>query len=254
MEKVHLYVDRLSQPSRAILIFCMVNKVDFEEHLINLAKRDHKQPEFKAINALGYVPAIDVGGFKLFESHAILRYLCYAYPCVQDHWYPSDLAQRARIDSILDWHHSNLRRGSAGLVLNRVLGPALGLPLNPQAASEAENLLKLSLSKLETFWLPGNDRFLTGSYEPSIADLSLACEVMQLELLDRNDIDMLLGPREKVRKWIEKVKKATEPYFEEAHDKLYKASMRLHGNKLQVNSNGTALALDSSRKALSSKL
>ncbi|KAH9301692.1 hypothetical protein KI387_013275, partial [Taxus chinensis] len=113
--------------------------------------------------------------------HAIMKYLSNAYPRVLDHWYPADLSQRAIIDSILDWHHSNLRRGSAGLVLNRVLAPALGLPLNPQAASEAEKLLKSSLSNLETVWLLGNGIFLTGSNQPSIADLSLACEVMQLE-------------------------------------------------------------------------
>ncbi|XP_065853459.1 glutathione S-transferase T1-like [Euphorbia lathyris] len=61
---------------------------------------------------MGQVPAMVHGGFKLFESHAILIYLASAFPKVADHWYPSDLIQRAKVQSVLDWHHSNLRRGS----------------------------------------------------------------------------------------------------------------------------------------------
>lgn len=68
------------------------------------------------------------------------------------------------------------------LVINSVLGPALGLPLDPQAAAKAEKIVVSSLSKLETVWLRGNGKFLLGSSRPSIADLSLVCEIMQLEV------------------------------------------------------------------------
>lgn len=71
---------------------------------------------------------------------------------------------------------------SAGYVLNSVLAPALGLPLNPKAAAEAENILTKSLSTLESFWLKGNAKFLLGSNQPSIADLSLVCELTQLQV------------------------------------------------------------------------
>lgn len=67
-------------------------------------------------------------------------------------------------------------------VVNTVLGPATGRPLNPKAAAEAEKVLFSSLSKLEDIWLKGDGRFLLGGSQPSIADLSMVCELMQLEV------------------------------------------------------------------------
>ncbi|KAK9103593.1 hypothetical protein Sjap_020847 [Stephania japonica] len=223
-----LYVDRMSQPSRAVLIFCKANRIEFEEFRIDLAKRDHLRPEFKAINPLGKVPAIVDGRFKLFESHAILIYLVSAFPGVADHWYPADLHKRAKIHAVLDWHHSNLRLGAAPFALNTVLGPALGLPLDPKAAAEAERILASSLLKIERVWLQGNGKFLLGSGQPSIADLSLVCEIMQLEMLHEEDRKRVLGPHKKILQWIEDTRNALSPHFEDAHAILFKAKARLH--------------------------
>ncbi|KAF2313288.1 hypothetical protein GH714_010155 [Hevea brasiliensis] len=110
--ELKVYGHRASQPSRAIMIFCKANNIEFEEVTIDLSKGQHKSPEYKEINPMGQVPAIIHGELQLFESHAILTYLASAFPGVADHWYPTDLVKRAKIHSVLDWHHSNLRRGS----------------------------------------------------------------------------------------------------------------------------------------------
>lgn len=52
-----------------------------------------------------------------------------------------DARHRARIDSAMDWHHNNIRRGSAGIVFNRIIAPRLGQQINSAAAEDAEKLL-----------------------------------------------------------------------------------------------------------------
>ncbi|KAL8244900.1 hypothetical protein R6Q59_011158 [Mikania micrantha] len=217
-----VYCDRMSQPSRAILIFCKMNGIDFEEITIDILKNQQHAPEYKAINPMSQVPTIVDGDFTLFESHAILIYLCCKYPGVASHWYPSDLIERAKVHSVLDWHHANLRRGSVGVIMNKVILPLNGLPSNPQATEEAEKTLEKALTILETFWLKDGP-FLAGRSQPSIADLNLVSEVMELQLLSEKDHDRILSPFKKVLQWVEDTKSATAPHFEEIHGVLFKA-------------------------------
>ncbi|CAH1451418.1 unnamed protein product [Lactuca virosa] len=221
-----VYADRMSQPSRAVLIFCKINGIDFEEIRVDVLKNQQFSPEYKAINPMHQVPAIVDGRFKLFESHAILIYICSAFPGVASHWYPGDLSKRAKIHSVLDWHHSNLRRGSAGLVFNTILAHNDSHHAYPQVVNQAEGILKKSLNTLETFWLK-DGRFLVGSSQPSIADISLVCEIMQLQLLSEKECERILSPFKKVVEWIEDTKKATAPHFDEVHEFLFKAQKRI---------------------------
>ncbi|KAI5436917.1 hypothetical protein KIW84_023154 [Lathyrus oleraceus] len=94
----------------------------------------------------------------------------------------------------------------AGYVLNTVLAPLLGLPLNTQAASEAKKVLVSSLPTIENIWLKRDGQFLLGSFRPSIADLSL--------ISDEKDHDRIIGPYKKVQEWIESTKNATKPHFD----------------------------------------
>lgn len=240
-----VYADRMSQPSRAVILFCKLNRIEFEEIKIDIVKRQHLSPEFREINPMHQVPAIIDGRMKLFESHAILIYLSCAFPGVADHWYPADLSKRAKIHSALDWHHSNLRRGSTTYLQHTALAPALralGREPNPQVAAEAEKILDSSLSKLETFWLKGSGNFLVGSRQPSIADLSLVCEIMQLELLGDKDRDRILAPHKRVQQWIEATKNAARPHFDEVHTILFRAKAKLQEQRARREKGSTPLS------------
>ncbi|EFJ38715.1 hypothetical protein SELMODRAFT_270213 [Selaginella moellendorffii] len=222
---LHLYIDLLSQPSRAIYIFCRVNNIEAEIHHLDLMKREHQTPEYKAVNPMGQVPAIVDNGFKLFESHAILRYLATTKPGVSSNWYPSDPLRRARIDSVLDWHHGNLRRGAAGLFFNEVLAPYLGIPKDESKLAEFDKTLQASVDTIENVWLEEGGKFLCGESEITIADLILACEIIQLEVL-KDKYASLVGPRDKLKKWMLDVEEAASPYFRDALSNLAAATAK----------------------------
>jgi glutathione S-transferase len=168
-----LYIDMMSQPSRAVLLFCLENGIAHQVEMVQIAKGQTRSAEFKALNPRGKVPVIDHDGFVLTESHAILAYLADIHGL--DAWYPRDPKKRARVDEWLHWHHSNLRYG-AYVVFGKVLGPKMGVPTLKEKLEDAEKTLHVSLKFMDAAL--SQQPYLTGS-TLSIADLSLACEAAQ---------------------------------------------------------------------------
>lgn len=68
--------------SRAVMVHWMLEEVgaDYDIRLIDFEKGDNRSPEFLAINPMGKVPAILVGGTVITETPAILAWLADAYP------------------------------------------------------------------------------------------------------------------------------------------------------------------------------
>jgi glutathione S-transferase len=76
-------------------------------------------PEYRAMNPLGLVPAIRDGALSLFESNAILRYLCRAHAPASG-LYPADPAQAAPVDAWLDFQQTSFA-GPAGRLFTAVV-------------------------------------------------------------------------------------------------------------------------------------
>lgn len=63
-------------------------------------------PAYRALNPNGRVPTLEEGDFVLWESNAIMRYLCECY--AGEALYPADPRARADINRWLDWSLSIL--------------------------------------------------------------------------------------------------------------------------------------------------
>ena len=69
-----------SGPAWRVLLALAVKKVPYESRLLSFSKREHKSPEFLALNPRGKVPALRDGAYAVYESLAILTYLDRKHP------------------------------------------------------------------------------------------------------------------------------------------------------------------------------
>ena len=64
-------------------------------------------PAYRAMNPTGNIPTLIEDGFVLWESNAIIRYLC-AANAPGDAMWPDDVQARASIDRWMDWQQTTL--------------------------------------------------------------------------------------------------------------------------------------------------
>lgn len=223
------YFDLLSQPSRALYIFLKITNVPVEFVKIDLGKAEHLTEKFKDINRFQKVPCIvDSDGFKLSESVAIFRYLTSTHK-IPENWYPRDIKARALVDEYLEYQHNAVRMPCAMYFQSKWLIPKLsGEPPNESRVKAFKKLMEQSLDTLENVWLESADKKFLASDEISFADILAACEVEQPKMAWYDPFD----GRPKLKSWYERVKAATNPFYDEAHVIVQKVMAKNNQAKL----------------------
>jgi glutathione S-transferase len=91
---IKLYHFPLSMNSRKVRIVLLEKGLEFERVLVDLTKREQKNPEYLKIHPFGQVPALDDDGFIVYDSTIINEYLEdeYPYPPL----FPADSEGKAR--------------------------------------------------------------------------------------------------------------------------------------------------------------
>lgn len=127
---------------------------------VDLAKGEHKQPAFLAINPFGQVPVIDDNGTVIADSNAILVYLAKTYD--QGNWLPEQPLAAAKVQRWLSVAAGPLAFGPAAARLITVFGASFNAD---EVIGRAHNLLAVIDQELAT------QPFLTGT-SPTIADVA----------------------------------------------------------------------------------
>lgn len=142
--------------------------IENEVVLCNIMEGQHKTPEFLKMCPMHCIPTMDDDGFTLWESKAILRYICNKHKLEQ--WYPSDVKARAITDLALDF----LGNSFVKVVGNKVLYPAAGFagPVSADDLKAAEAEFNSDLVPALKHLIARTEGPLIGGTKPSIADIA----------------------------------------------------------------------------------
>ncbi|AMK29860.1 glutathione S-transferase [Pseudomonas mosselii] len=155
---------------------------------VDLAKGEHKQPEFLAINPFGQVPVIDDNGIVIADSNAILVYLAKAYG--GERWLPADPVGAARVQRWLSVAAGPLAFGPAAARLVTVFGASFN---TDEVIGRAHTLLKVIDAEL------AKGPFLVGD-QATIADIANYSYIAHAP-----EGNVSLEPYPNVRAWLARI-------------------------------------------------
>lgn len=143
--------------------------VPFERIDAGLAYGIVNDADYVAKNPNRLVPCLEDGDFVLWESNAIVRYLCARYaPAL----YPQDLRARFDAERWMDWQQTTLNRAGSPAFLQLVrTPPAQRKPevMDASRAAMAPLIAMLDVHLATRAWMSG-DAF-------SMADIPIACDI-----------------------------------------------------------------------------
>ena len=114
--------------------------------------------EFREKNPNGMIPVIEDDGFVLWESNAIVRYLCAKHPVAP--FYPADLQTRASADRWMDWQCTTISPPLGTAFRHLVRSPQADWDMKMICTNipRVADLWKIADRQLgKTKWLAGED-------------------------------------------------------------------------------------------------
>ena len=180
MSRLRIYGVARTRAFRALWIANELG-LDYEHIPIEIGAAGARKPEYLAINPNGRLPAIDDGGFVVWESLAITLYLAKKH----GRFYPATLEGEAKAWQWSLWAVQQVDRGVNIWSLH-----ALRLPpaeRDPQRRAEALKVLEAPFAVLERAL--ADRRYLLGD-EFSVADLNVAAVISRAI-----DMDLFATPR-----------------------------------------------------------
>lgn len=141
-----------------------------EEVFVDLTRGESRTPGFLAVNPNGAIPALVDGEFRLWESNAIMQYLCSKRP--ENPLYPSDPRGQADVNRWLFWLNNHFGIACGKLTYEHLVKPMMGIgEPDPRSVEQGLEGFHRYAAVLDSH-LAGR-RFLVGD-QPTIADFAVA--------------------------------------------------------------------------------
>jgi len=154
---------------RKVALCAQVLGLEFERIDAGMSYGVVNTPDYRAKNPNGLVPLLEDGDFTLWESNAIVRYLCARETSTL---YPSDLQRRADAERWMDWQQTTLNRAGGAAFIQLIRTPEAQRDLAVITASvAATEPLFMQLDQHLS-----RQPFMAGD-ALTMADIPIACEV-----------------------------------------------------------------------------
>lgn len=165
---LHLWGRLSSINVRKVVLCAQVLGIELPRTDAGLAFGVVDTPDYRAKNPNGLVPMLRDGDFTLWESNAIVRYLC----AREGKLYPANLQQRFNAERWMDWQQTTLNpAGSPGFKQWIRVAPA---QRNAEAIAQSVAATEPLFAMLDEHL--SHQAFMGGD-EPTMADIPIACEV-----------------------------------------------------------------------------
>ncbi|KAM3289473.1 glutathione S-transferase [Capsicum chacoense] len=194
---VKVYGPTLSTAVSRVLACLLEKDVKFQLIPVNMAKGEHKKPDYLKIQPFGQVPAFQDEDITLFESRSINRYICDKYGSQGNKGlYGTNPLEKASIDQWIEAEGQSFNPPSSILVFQLAFAPRMKLKQDENLIRQNEEKLKKVLDVYEKRL--GESRYLAGD-EFTLADLSHFPNIQYL--VNGTDRAELFTSRENMGRW-----------------------------------------------------
>jgi glutathione S-transferase len=207
-----IYGNFMSPPANMVRLAASAAGVPHDYQHVDLQKGEQRNPDFRAVNPYGKVPALVDGDLKLAESCAISRYIAAK---AKSDLYPDDIRQRAIIDQWMDFAAHHIRSNMGKVLFNRVFAPMVGAPVDEKSIKDGLDALGTNLPHVEAQL--GKSRYLAQG-RLTLADIAMIAALEPFEMINYS-----LDPFPNVKRWRDGI--MAEAWYKNVHAR-YGAEMQ----------------------------
>jgi len=199
-----IYGNAVSCPSNKVIMCANAIGLNYDYLEVDLLKGAGQSPEHLALHPAGKVPVIDDDGVVIFESDAIMKYLCVKH---SSKFYPGGLIAQAKVDQWCNFISIHLANGYNRVFFNKVVAPKIKVDVDEPSIECGYKFLERFIPIIENQL---NKSQNLASDELTIADFCLLAIIDPSEIIE---FDLTRFP--KLTAWREGLRSQT--FYQKVH-------------------------------------